>query len=108
MTPYPDDMIATVTRRHSAPTATWHPILAAVEQQPGLWHMVARYDNTYGVIELVRRGNEVGYNATTWADAPGDRELVGYYRKLTAACEAVQRRFLDSHGRRLPPSRSPS
>lgn len=103
MTPYPDDMIATVTRRHSAAPLTWHPILAAVEQRPGVWHMVAQYENTYGVVELVRRGPELGYKATTWSELPGDRELVGYYRKLTAACEAVHRRFLDSHGSRLQP-----
>ena len=98
MTSYPDDMIATVTRRHSAPTVTWHPMLAAVEQEPGLWHMVAQYDNTYGVIELVRRGPEVGYKATTWAETPEARQLVGYYRTLSGACEAAHQPFVSGHG----------
>ena len=105
MTPYPDDMIATVTRRHPTAAVTWHPILAAVEQQPGLWHMTAQYDNTYGVIEFVRRGPELGYKATTWAETPGDRELVGYFRTLVGACEVVHRRFLNDHGGGRPAER---
>lgn len=68
----------------------WHPILAAVEVEPGHWNMVGQWDRIYGVIRLLEIGGERGYRAVTWAERSEDRELIGYYRSLRAACEAVQ------------------
>jgi hypothetical protein len=71
---------------------TWHPILAAVELEPGHWQMIAQYGAVYGEVQIVKRGSEVGYRATT------PNELVGYFRTLRAACAAVHARFVRSHG----------
>ncbi|MGO7983493.1 hypothetical protein ACC691_37220, partial [Rhizobium johnstonii] len=42
---------------------------------------------------LVRRGPAVGFRAEDGAGS-----LIGYFLSLRAACEAVHRRFLASHG----------
>jgi hypothetical protein len=73
--------------------AGWHPILAAVEVEPGHWRMIAQYDAEYGDVRLVKRGPDVGYRVD---DSGG--ELVGYYRTLRAACEAVHLRYVRTHG----------
>jgi hypothetical protein len=75
----------------------WHPILAAVEDQPGVWRMVAQYGRCYGIVCLVKRGKEVGYRATTWAERAEEIELVGYFRTLRAATWAVHYRYIRSH-----------
>jgi hypothetical protein len=67
----------------------WHPILAAEETEPGHWVMLDQYRDTYGDIRLVRRGAEIGYRGL---DEHG--ELVGYYRTLRAATDAVHEAFL--------------
>jgi hypothetical protein len=73
--------------------AEWHPILAAVEIEPGHWRMTAQYEHTYGDIRFVRRGNEVGYKA---ADARG--KVLGYFTSLRAASAATHRAFVRQHG----------
>ncbi|HOY80933.1 MAG TPA: hypothetical protein PK282_00775 [Rhodoglobus sp.] len=77
---------------------TWHPQLAAVEKPAGTWYMLAQYGRCYGVITLIRRGDELGYRLDTWAIAPADRQPVGYYLTLRAAAEAAHARFLRGHG----------
>ena len=67
----------------------WHPVVALVEDAPGFWRMVAQYDRTYGTIRLVRRGGELGYRAESIEKAASESELVGYFRTLRAAAEAV-------------------
>ena len=79
-------------RARSTYTGEWHPILTAVEVQPAVWEMTAQYGEVYGVVKLVKRGSEVGYRADM-----GD-ELVGYFKTLRAAAEAVHKRWLRSHG----------
>jgi hypothetical protein len=74
-------------------SATWHPILAAAEIEPGHWQLVTQYGTAYGDIRLIRRGAEVGYRAD---NARG--ELVGYFRTLKAACHAAHMTFVRSHG----------
>lgn len=76
---------------------SWHPLLAAVETEPGVWHMIAQFDRCYAVIRMLRVGGEVGYRAVTWAPRSEDRVLIGYYRTLRAAAAAAHRRWLDSH-----------
>lgn len=77
--------------------ADWHPIMNAVEERPGVWRMIAQYDRCYGIITLVKRGSEVGYRATTWAEKAEQIELVGYYRSLRAAVAAVHAHDLRAH-----------
>jgi hypothetical protein len=71
----------------------WHPILAAVELQPGHWRMIAQYEEAYGDIRFVRRGRELGYRAN---NIRGD--LVGYYTTLRAATVALHRVYLQERG----------
>jgi hypothetical protein len=81
------------TRAGRSYTSGWHPILAAVELEPGHWRLLAQYDDVYGEVRLVRRGPEVGYRAQ---DAQA--QLIGYYRSLRSACSAVHMVFVRSHG----------
>lgn len=78
-------------RRHAP---VWHPLLAAVEQQPGLWHMTSQ-TGIYAVVRLIRIGDETGYRATTF-DEP--RRLLGYRRTLRSACELAHRAWVRGHG----------
>lgn len=75
----------------------WHPLLAAVEVEVGVWVMTAQYGRRYAIIRLLEIGGERGYRATTWDDVPARRELIGYYRTLRAATRAAHTRFLDAH-----------
>lgn len=74
--------------------STWHPILAAEEYEPAHWVMLDTYRQPYGMIRLVRRGDEVGYRAETWAQVAADRQLIGYYRTLRAAARMVHMHFI--------------
>ncbi|MET1042814.1 MAG: hypothetical protein ABWX59_01685 [Microbacteriaceae bacterium] len=76
----------------------WHPILAAVEVEPGVWEMTAQYGRRYAVIRALEVAGERGYRAVTWAEQSEDRQLIGYYRTLRAACAASHRLFVRSHG----------
>ena len=78
----------------------WHPILACEEYQPGRWVMLDQYRHPYAMIDIIRRGDEVGYKVTTWAQESAARELIGYYLKLKTAAEYGHQRFLSSHTRR--------
>lgn len=69
----------------------WHPILAAVEVDPGHWHMLDQYQHVYGDVQLVRRGPELGYRAL---DEGG--KVIGYYTTLRAATSGVHQAFLNS------------
>lgn len=77
----------------------WHPILAAVELEPGCWELVSQYGTRYAVIRLLEMGGERGYRAVTWAESSADRELIGYYRTLRAAAKAGHDRWLRSLSR---------
>lgn len=58
----------------------WQPILAAHEQDPGVWFMVDPAGKRYAIVRLIRRGGELGYRAVTWAERSENRQLIGYYR----------------------------
>jgi hypothetical protein len=73
--------------------ATWHPILAAQEIEPGFWRMIDPSGVAYGEIRLVRRGREIGYRAES---VRGD--WVGYYTTLRASTRGVHMAFVRSHG----------
>lgn len=89
------DAIDTTARRAAAPNH-WHPLLAARETEPGVWYMIDTTEKCYGIIRILRRGGELGYRAVTWAQASEDRQLIGYYRSLRAACEATHQRLIHS------------
>lgn len=48
-------------RALSGAAPRWHPILAAIEVEPGHGQMVAQYGEVYGDTRLIRRGQELGY-----------------------------------------------
>jgi hypothetical protein len=93
-----EDGVAAQVRARAGYEASWHPILAAVESEPGQWLMMAQFGRCYGVIRYLRIGGEWGYRAVTWAERSDERQLIGYFRTLRAACWAAHRRFLASHG----------
>lgn len=81
----------------------WHPILSALEIQPGHWQMLDGLDQPHALIEFVKRGPEVGYKAVTWAPGAADRQLIGYYRTLRAATKAAHMRYVGTLGNQGPP-----
>lgn len=76
----------------------WHPVLAAVEVDVGVWHMTAPNGRVYAIVRMLELGGERGYRAVTWAERSQDRRLIGYRRTLRAATEAAHRAYLDAHG----------
>ncbi|WP_166880031.1 hypothetical protein [Salinibacterium sp. ZJ450] len=91
------DAIDARARASKSPTPNWHPILAAVEIRPGLWHMVDQYNQPYAVVLFLELGGEQGYRAVH-VSRDGHRNLVGYYRTLRAACEAAHGVYVRAHG----------
>jgi hypothetical protein len=72
----------------------WHPILAAFELEPGVWHLRDTFDQPHSIVVLVTIGGERGYRAVAWAAVPEDRVLIGYYLSLRAACAGAHRHYL--------------
>ena len=58
--------------------------------------MVDPYDRPYGLLQLVRRGAELGYRADRRMK-DDSTHLVGYYRTLRAAASATHRSFVADH-----------
>ncbi len=87
-------------RRRAADTTRqqWHPILAADEVEPGVWFLRAWDGTPYAIVRALELGGERGYRATTWAERPEDRRLIGYWKTLRRACEVAHARFLRRHG----------
>lgn len=77
----------------------WHPILAAVEVEVGVWHLTAQ-TGPYAVVRVLEVGGERGYRVTTY-DEP--RRLVGYYLTLRAACAAGHSEYVAGHAPRPDP-----
>ncbi|NEM90786.1 hypothetical protein [Galbitalea soli] len=92
------DAVAAAQRAAATYAPGWHPILAAVEAEPGLWFMMAQYGRCYGVIRQLQIAGERGYRAVTWAERSDERQLIGYFRTLRAACWATHQKFLSTHG----------
>ncbi|AWB89162.1 hypothetical protein [Homoserinimonas hongtaonis] len=95
----PQDAFDTAARRASNPSTAWHPILAAVETEPGRWYMVDATNKCYGIIRFLAIN---GYRVVTWAERSEDRRLIGYYTSLKAAAVATHHLFVRSHGQSLP------
>lgn len=73
---------------------TWHPILSAVEQEPGVWILTAQ-TGAYAVVRLIEIAGEQGYRATTYEQP---RQLIGYRRTLRGACELAHQSWIRQHG----------
>lgn len=78
----------------------WHPLLAAVEYEPGQWTLTGQL-GPYAVVRLLEVGGELGYRAVTHSEP---RQLIGYYRTLRAACEAAHAAYVRAHGPNLDPA----
>ena len=74
--------------------STWHPILNAIEDSPGVWILTAQ-TGPYAIVRLLEIGGQLGYRATTYTEP---RELIGYFTNLRAACSAAHRHYLRTHG----------
>lgn len=85
-------------RNSRAPATTWHPLLAADEVEPGVWVMRAWDARPYAIVRALEIAGEHGYRATTWAESPADRALIGYWRTLRSACMGAHRAYLRTHG----------
>ena len=77
----------------------WHPILSAVETEPGVWLMVGQYGQPYVIIRSIQIGQESGYRAVTAAERRQDRKLIGYFTTLRAATKAAHQRWISGHAR---------
>ena len=71
----------------------WHPILAAKEYEPGRWVIFDGMDKPYALIDLVKRGGELGYRATTWNAEKTEGVVIGYYRSVAGACARVHHEY---------------
>lgn len=72
----------------------WHPIVATVEDEPGVWTLTAQ-TGPYAVVRLIEVAGEQGYRATTY-EPP--RHLIGYRRTLRGACELAHQAWIRQHG----------
>jgi hypothetical protein len=93
------DAYAAHARKTAGYRPGWHPVLSAVELEPGVWELVAQHAGSYAVIRLLEIGGERGYRVTTWAEHSADRRLIGYYVTLRAAADAGHRHWLRSLAR---------
>lgn len=82
----------------------WHPILSAFEAKPGEWWLKTPSGDPYAIVTILRRGEEVGYRAVSYAERAEDRKHLGYYRRLFAAAEDVDDRYVraTSAPKRMP------
>ncbi len=61
----------------------WHPLLAAVEPEPGVWVLIDTLQKPYGVVTIVRVDGHVRFRAEHVGN------LLGYATTLRAAVERV-------------------
>jgi hypothetical protein len=99
MTHHERDGRAAVARARASYRTTWHPIQSAVEVVPGEWWMVTQYGDRYAIIRMLEIGGERGYRAVTGDDDPEERQLIGYFRRLRAACEKAHKHWLGTQAR---------
>lgn len=69
--------------------STWHPILSSREYRPGQWVLFDGSEQPYALIDLVKRGGELGYRATTWNQERTAGVVIGYYRTVAGAAATV-------------------
>ena len=72
--------------------AEWHPILAAMERQPGTWEMIDPDGRVYGRIQIRRVADGIRYRTEHQG------ELLGWATSLRVACEKVHGTYIRAHG----------
>jgi len=92
------DHLDALARARLTYSRKWHPLLAAIETEPGVWLMVAQFGEPYAIIRLIEIAKERGYRVVTANEKREDRELVGYYTTLRAATAAAHSRWIRQHG----------
>ena len=92
------DHLDALARARLTYSRKWHPLMAAVETEPGVWLMVAQFGEPYAIVRLIEIGKERGYRVVTANEKRADRELVGYYTNLRAATQAAHERWVRQHG----------
>lgn len=75
-------------------TPAWHPILDAVEYQPGRWVTYDARNRPFALIDIIRRGGEVGYRANQWAQDAAQQNTIGYFTNLRAATAAAHQHYI--------------
>jgi hypothetical protein len=81
------------------PERLWHPIQAAYETSVGTWEMRG-HDRVYGEIRLVTTGRP--HYWAQYVERDGTRVDLQRWNKLAAACLAVHRKYVSTHGPRGP------
>jgi len=94
-----DDHLDALARARLTYSPKWHPMLSAVETEPGVWLMVAQFGRPYAIIRIIEIGKERGYRVVTANEKRADRQLVGYYTTLKAATAAAHTRWIRGHGK---------
>ena len=69
----------------------WHPILAAVEREPGIWDMVDPMGVAYGHVEIRRTSDGLRYRCEHRG------ELIGWATSLRVACLRIHRAYIRAH-----------
>ncbi|MFF2493264.1 hypothetical protein [Agromyces sp. NPDC058064] len=70
----------------------WHPILAAVETEFGVWVLSDQYGHEYGRVRIVRVDGVPRYRGELGG------ELLGYGGTLREACARVHQAWISAHG----------
>lgn len=70
----------------------WHPILAAVETEFGVWVLSDEYERAYGRVRIVRLDGQPRYRAEFRG------ELLGYGSTLRSSCARVHQAWIRARG----------
>lgn len=71
----------------------WNPILDAIEDPPGTFHVIDPYGHEYGLAELRRvNGGLLRYRASYGGT------VIGWAGSARLACERIHAEFLRDHG----------
>ena len=92
------DGVDAQTRARRDDVTGWHPVIAAVEIEPGHWHMITPMGDRYAIILLLEIRGEKGYRVVTWAPSSTDRKLIGYFRTLRSASWSAHQYYLSRLG----------
>lgn len=69
--------------------------MSAREYEPGRWVMFDSFEKPYALIDIIRRGDEVGYRVTTWKQEPAERKVLGYFTTLAASASSAHGQWIN-------------
>ena len=55
--------------------------------------MFDSFEKPYALIDMVKRGHELGYRATTWNAEKTAGVVIGYFRSVAGACSSVHHMY---------------